>query len=552
MNKKIKLLSLIFILFLVKSVYAESATITLNCPATSVEIGVTIPCNMSLEAADTTINKIEMDYSVGSMDFEFIDGDGVSSSISGNKLTINFDDMIFGSTPEKNRLGLISISTSNASAGEIDFVLSNIVISKDNDENYTFNQQDIKKVITLKTPTVKSSDNKLTKITIDGVSLNGFSSTKFTYNDIVVENETISIDAIKNDDKASVSGLGKVLLKENQINNVVISVMAEDGSIQNYTLQITYNSNKSKDNNLKTLELYHDKDKIEFEYDSSKSTFDLDIDDDTIEKITIKSAVNDNKASYVKNYGNRDINLNYGENKVEIKVQAENGDVKVYTLNINKKDNRSNDNTLSMLSINEQSITLIDDILEYNINLRYNAEKTSIIVKTNSEKAKISYKDIDLVDGENPPVIITVTAENGEKKEYKLNIKRLSEEDSKIVLEKISITEYELNFDIDKHDYDLLIPSDVDKLNISVIPSNDLKYEILGNSELKNGSTIIIRVNDDEGTKTYNINILKDSKKLFGVIPLNIFCYCTFGIGCILLTIALVYHKKNKKEKNKE
>ena len=53
----------------------------------------------------------------------------------------------------------------------------------------------------------------------------------------------------------------------------------------------------------------------------------------------------DAKSKYVDGYGNRKIELKEGNNKIEIKVQAENGDIGIYTFNIIKKSSQTKTTT---------------------------------------------------------------------------------------------------------------------------------------------------------------------------------------------------------------
>ena len=56
--------------------------------------------------------------------------------------------------------------------------------------------------------------------------------------------------------------------------------------------------------------------------------------DGAAESVTIKATTNNDNASFVNDYGPREEKLEYGPNKIELKVQAESGDIKTSTLNI--------------------------------------------------------------------------------------------------------------------------------------------------------------------------------------------------------------------------
>ncbi len=85
---------------------------------------------------------------------------------------------------------------------------------------------------------VKSNNANLKSISLNTGNIE-FDKNKTEYN-LEVENETdkITIDAIKEDETASIVGIGQHELKIG-LNDIKITVTAEDGSIKEYTLKIT-------------------------------------------------------------------------------------------------------------------------------------------------------------------------------------------------------------------------------------------------------------------------------------------------------------------------
>ena len=61
--------------------------------------------------------------------------------------------------------------------------------------------------------------------------------------------------------------------------------------------------------------------------------------------------------SFVSGFGPRTVNLNYGDNKVQVKVKNSAGKVTVYTIVVNRADNRSTVNTLSNLTVSAGTLT---------------------------------------------------------------------------------------------------------------------------------------------------------------------------------------------------
>lgn len=85
-----------------------------------------------------------------------------------------------------------------------------------------------------------SSDNKLASLTVsEGTLSPSFTAGNTSYRLNLTGNVTsIDISAKANDSKAVIEGTGKISLKTGN-NKVIITVIAEDGSIKNYTLNIS-------------------------------------------------------------------------------------------------------------------------------------------------------------------------------------------------------------------------------------------------------------------------------------------------------------------------
>ena len=99
------------------------------------------------------------------------------------------------------------------------------------------------------------------------------------------------------------------------------------GSIKEEYLVTVSSLNRSNNNKLASLYLSQG----EFKFDSDTLSYSTIV-DNSINKVTVTAKVLDPKAKFVTNYGPREVILNEGNNNIEIKVMAENGDVKTYTI----------------------------------------------------------------------------------------------------------------------------------------------------------------------------------------------------------------------------
>ena len=532
-------LGVLFCCFSFINANASNAQISLECNKSEVTVLQNITCDVSIET-DANVNNISFNMEGNGLSLVFNSEAGFTNNGSGDGVSLRKDGITSG------KIGTLQITAPGSiSEGIKVLTLKNIIITNTEDETIIYNNSEITKNITVLSN--KSNNNKLKDLTVDGKTIDGFSATKDKYS-ITVNKNKVEIGAVSEHDKAQIDGVGEKTLIIGD-NKYVINVTAENGTINPYELTIKYEIPKSSDNTLKSLELYYGEEKLDFTYDNTKTEFNINV-EAYVDEIEIKSELNDEKASYVKKYENRNVEIKYGKNKVELRIQAENEQVKNYILNITREDDRNSNKTLSSLIVNGEEVSLSSSIFEYRVDVRYKFDRSEIIATPTSEKATVSFTNIDLVDGENTPVIITVIAENGEKQEYKIVINRLSEAESKVVLQNIIIEGYEFPFDVNVRTYDLNLKNNDKSLKISIVPTSDIEYDILSNENLIDGSTVIIRVNDDDGSRSYTINIHKDVDKILG-ISVNLFCYIVFGIGLVSLISSIVYvsilNKKSKK-----
>lgn len=142
-----------------------------------------------------------------------------------------------------------------------------------------------------------------------------------------------------------------------------------------------------------------------------------------VETINVIAEAEDSKATVIVN-GNE--NLEEGENKITVTVEAEAGNRKVYTIIVTKTLNEEAMNArLKSLIIQGFNIypSFKNNIYNYNLNINEEISKLDIFVETENEKATFVIEgNENLKNGENL-IKIVVTAENGETiNEYKINV----------------------------------------------------------------------------------------------------------------------------------
>lgn len=353
---------------------------------------------------------------------------------------------------------------------------------------------------------------------------------------VYVPNNITSIDlnADANNEYASVASLGTKSLNIGE-NKFDIIVTSQFGNIETYTVNVY---RLSDDATLKNITLTNGISIGELK----DNTYIYNTTIPYATKTTYISATPTHDSAYVDSTLG-DINLtNYGDttNKIDIIVKAENchdeystipGNTcttKTYTLNISR-ENPSSNNYLSDLKINDTTINNFNKENEtYTIDNVSN-DTTNINVSAIAEDSKANVT----ISGENNLIVgdniinITVTAEDGTQKTYKINVRRLSNDTN---LSSLTFTSnpngtlspsFTPSFTGDyTYTYDPTVTSidvtayvkDTGKAKVEIINITDIDKEFAGT--LNNASAtfdtsvskiaVIVKAEDDT-TKTYTI-----------------------------------------------
>ena len=181
------------------------------------------------------------------------------------------------------------------------------------------------------------------------------------------------------------------------------------------------------------------------------------------------------------------------------------------TTNIPVKDSNA---FLKNLTIKGYNINFYKEQLTYEIVIDKSVNKVDVEYETESAKAVANVRNNDPISIINP-IIITVTAEDGSIKDYTINLtyKALS---NNINVKNLTIENYDIDFDNNKQNYDVVVNQDTKSLNFNIeLEDENAKYEIQDNNDLVNGSVIKIKVIAENLTETtYNFNIIKETTTL--------------------------------------
>lgn len=394
----------------------------------------------------------------------------------------------------------------------------------------------VPKTITIGTD---STNADLSSLAVTGYTITPTFNKNTTTYSLTVPNSvsSVTVTATAEDTNAKIAGTGNKNLTAGQNNPVKVTVTAQSGAKKEYTINITREKApevpKSSDNTLKGLEV----DGFELSPAFNKNT--------TNYTITVPNGVNDIKVNATKNDTKAKVEiigntgLKEGENKVQVKVTAEDLSTKVYTITVNKEGKpeeppaeKSSDATLKSLTVSSGTLSPAFDAKTnaYNLEVDSNVNTLNVKALTNDTKAKVEVTgNTNLKTGMNSVVVI-VTAENGNKNLYVINVNKKApastpkpsepakkSDDSYLNNIIVAGTSLSPNFNKDISNYEVTVPYETDKLDISYIASSKkAKVEIIGNDNLLVGKVnpIYIKVTAEDGSmRYYTINALRSSNK---------------------------------------
>lgn len=273
---------------------------------------------------------------------------------------------------------------------------------------------------------------------------------------------------------------------------------------------ITVNIPKSDNSNLSTLKV--DGNNISG-FSVSNLKYDLgNTDSDSME---ISAVAQDNKAT-VSGTGKK--SLSYGKNTFNVVVKAENGSTKTYTITVNRNDNRSSNNYLKSLKISNAKISFNKYTLNYNIVVDNTVDSIDIQVQPEDSKSSVrgtGKKNLNIYLN---TYNVVVTAENGSKRVYKINISRKDENgnagslSTNNKLNSIEIKGYNITFDPDTLKYSITVDNTVEQVEISAnVMDKNSTIKINNVDKLTVGENLItIEVLSQSGdTRTYEIMVLR-------------------------------------------
>ena len=310
-----------------------------------------------------------------------------------------------------------------------------------------------------------SNDNTLKSLTVSTGTLSpSFSSSQLSYTVSVPYNVTsITISAGANHNAATVSGdIGKALSLSVGTKTFSITVKAQDGSTKTYTVTVT--RQKCTDNTLKSLSVSGYK--FTEDFNPSKTDY-ITVNIPYITGTITINAVKNHDTATVEGTGTKTLSAAGGE-VFEIKVTAQNGDVRIYRIKV-VKSAPSNDNTLKSLTVNTGTLSpaFSSSVLNYNVNVPYTTTSITLTAVKNHAAATVSGDGAKTLAVGKNTFTITVTAQNNEKKTYTVIVTRQQSSDN--TLKSLTINNGKLTPSFNKNttEYIVLVPYTVSSVKIN-------------------------------------------------------------------------------------
>lgn len=429
-KKGIKFLAFAILLFLFSylNVYAGGANVSLNgASSTYVGQNIIITIKVSVNEVGENITGTGGKINYDSEYLELVSTQsrikfGVTFSKNSNKysgLALSEESYVTASSTD-----VLTLTFKTKKVGTTNISISESEVSGLKDVLSTNNPS---KTITITPP--PSSNANLSSLSVSNGSIS-FNKDTTSYNVKVGSDVTsINVNASAEEAGAKVSGTGTKSLNYGD-NKISIVVTAPSGDKKTYTITVNREDNRSSNSNLSSIKLSTGS--LSPSFSSGRTTYNVSVPFD-VSSIKVEATAQDAKSKVAISGGS---SLKAGKvTNVTIKVTAENGSTKTYTIKVtrgkdpNQQDEKNTNNYLASLNLGED-ITLSPKFdkktTSYTVEVPYKVKSLEIEAIAEDEAfAKVDINGADALEvGENE-IKVTVIAEDGTPKEYIIKVTRL-------------------------------------------------------------------------------------------------------------------------------
>ena len=263
---------------------------------------------------------------------------------------------------------------------------------------------------------IKSRDNTLKSIKLNGKDINNFSSKTYEYTQLVESTVTTANFEAELNDKTATYKEGfepktqaSLDYGENKYDIIVVSASNEE---KKYTITVIRQDNRGTDNYLDKLIVNSNPNLFSFD----KNTLNYTITTHKLESIDIEAVAHDPKATV--KIAKDPEKMIIGTNKITITVLSEKNEERVYTIIVNNSD-KDIDTSLKNIELFgcDQDLDFKKDVYDYE--LRYNSKyRDSLVIKAevnNPDEAVVNVEKDFFFFFAGDKITITVSAKDGTK-----------------------------------------------------------------------------------------------------------------------------------------
>lgn len=323
----------------------------------------------------------ELSYDKEILDLKGVTAKSWNGNNSSNNLTFTYKDGISGTST----IATVTFKVKDNVPKQTTIItLKNIKITtldENNSKNLVAVSESASHKVSL---AIKSTDNSLKDLKVDGVTVAEFKSDVYEYEmEVSSDTDKIELKATPNNANATfVDGFGsrEVDVKYGE-NEFLIKVKSEAGDIQVYKILVTREDNRNTNNNLKEVLINSGKIKLEL----SKNKTDYTIKTYKLKKLEVDAVAVDSKATVKVEIPEQII---VGENVVIITVTSENGEEKKYTITFDNTD-KAVDTKIKTLYIKGYKLDFDKNTMVYEVtfNKKFKKGLDMSIVTVSGDKA---------------------------------------------------------------------------------------------------------------------------------------------------------------------
>lgn len=290
-------------------------------------------------------------------------------------------------------------------------------------------------------------------------------------------------------------------------------------------------------------------------FDSLSMGYKIEVNSD---KISVFATLTSSDASYVEGFEPRTVDLDYGENKILIKIKNKEGKVRTYTIIAIRTDNRVSNNLLTDLTVSKGKIEFDPYVTDYDIEVPKNTKKVSINGTLASDTSSFvegnEPREIELTE-DITTAVLEVISESGITRSYVLTfIKKGAEEETSTsaYLDTLTIEGTAIDFNKEIYEYSVTVPYEYSSVNVYAFPESDNAFaEVEGDRGLKVGANNLkITVKNGKLTKTYTITVIRKEAGLEISNDVTLSSLTVKGYGIDFSPEKLDYTIKIKREKS--